>query len=149
CAPSIEKRAAEQWAQEARRVMPEIAGAVVFIGGNTHQPELWVVAGAKELTYNTAHAAYRVSAGSFFQVNRYLTEELVRIVRAGRGRDPRSREAGSSSHYIRVVRSGDARERSESAVAVGLSCRSGTPGRSLSPNLPSGKRISSRPLISM
>ena len=84
CAPSIEKGAAEQWAQETRRALPESAGAVVFIGGNTLQPELWVVAGAKELTYNTGHASYRVSAGSFFQVNRYLTDELVRIVTEAR-----------------------------------------------------------------
>jgi 23S rRNA (uracil1939-C5)-methyltransferase len=84
CAPSIEKGAAEQWAQETWRALPESAGAVVFIGGNTLQPELWVVAGAKELTYNTGHASYRVSAGSFFQVNRYLTDELVRIVTEAR-----------------------------------------------------------------
>jgi len=84
CAPSIEKAAAEQWAREAQRAMPEIAGAVVFIGGNTHQPELWVVAGAKEIVYNTAHASYRVSAGAFFQVNRHLTDELVTIVAGGR-----------------------------------------------------------------
>jgi 23S rRNA (uracil1939-C5)-methyltransferase len=84
CAPSIDKTAAEQWAQETRRALPEIAGAVVFIGVNTIQPELWVVAGAKELTYNTAHASYRVSTGAFFQVNRHLTDELVRIVTEGR-----------------------------------------------------------------
>lgn len=84
CAPGIEKGAAEKWAQEARGVLPEIAGAVVFIGGNTFQPELWVEAGAKQLTYNTAHGSYRVSAGAFFQVNRHLTDELVRIVTEGR-----------------------------------------------------------------
>jgi 23S rRNA (uracil1939-C5)-methyltransferase len=84
CASSIDKSAAEQWTQEARRALSEIVGAVVFIGRNTLQPELWVEAGAKELTYNTAHASYRVSAGSFFQVNRYLTDELVRIVTEGR-----------------------------------------------------------------
>jgi 23S rRNA (uracil1939-C5)-methyltransferase len=80
CTPSIDKSAAEQWTQEARLALPEIVGAVVFIGRNALQPELWVVAGAKEITYNTAHGAYRVSAGAFFQVNRHLTDELVRIV---------------------------------------------------------------------
>jgi 23S rRNA (uracil1939-C5)-methyltransferase len=84
CAPSIEKGAAEQWAHEVRRALAEIAGAVVFIGGNTVQPELWVVGGAKELTYNTARGSYRVSAGAFFQVNRHLTDELVRIATEGR-----------------------------------------------------------------
>src|SRR5205085_5092466 len=84
CAPTIDKSAAEQWTQDARQALSEIVGAVVFIGRNTLQPELWVVAGAKELTYNTAHAPYRVSAGAFFQVNRYLTDELIRIVTEGR-----------------------------------------------------------------
>jgi 23S rRNA (uracil1939-C5)-methyltransferase len=39
--------------------------------------------GDGQLTYQTQRAAYRVSAGSFFQVNRYLTDELVKIVTAG------------------------------------------------------------------
>jgi 23S rRNA (uracil1939-C5)-methyltransferase len=84
CAPSIDKSAAEQWTQESRLALPEIDGAVVFIGKNVLQPELWVAAGAKELTYNTALGAYRVSAGAFFQVNRHLTDELVRIVTEAR-----------------------------------------------------------------
>jgi 23S rRNA (uracil1939-C5)-methyltransferase len=84
CAPSIEKGNAEQWAQEARRALPEIVGTVVFIGENKLQPERWVEVGAKEVTYNTEHASYRVSAGAFFQVNRFLTDELVTIVTEGR-----------------------------------------------------------------
>ena len=42
-----------------------------------------VLFGSGELTYKTSLASYRVSAGAFFQVNRYLTEELVSIVTAG------------------------------------------------------------------
>ena len=84
CAPSIDKSAAEQWTQEARRALPEIVGAVVFIGRNALQPELWVSEGAKELIYNTAHVSYRVSAGAFFQVNRSLTDEMVKIVTEAR-----------------------------------------------------------------
>jgi 23S rRNA (uracil1939-C5)-methyltransferase len=44
-------------------------------------------AGAVQLQYKTAHANYRVSAGAFFQVNRFLTDELVEVVskqRSGR-----------------------------------------------------------------
>ncbi len=37
-----------------------------------------------ELTYATDHGSYRVSAGSFFQVNRHLIDELVEIVTHGR-----------------------------------------------------------------
>ncbi len=39
--------------------------------------------GADHLIYKTARAAYRVSAGSFFQTNRHLTDELVNIVTKG------------------------------------------------------------------
>lgn len=46
--------------------------------------ELLVAVGASELTYQTRNAAYRVSAGAFFQTNRFLTDELVNIVTAGR-----------------------------------------------------------------
>jgi 23S rRNA (uracil1939-C5)-methyltransferase len=36
--------------------------------------------GTNSLTYQTQSHAYRVSAGSFFQTNRHLTDELVNIV---------------------------------------------------------------------
>jgi 23S rRNA (uracil1939-C5)-methyltransferase len=36
--------------------------------------------GAQELRYNTQHFSYRVSAGAFFQGNRFLMDELIRIV---------------------------------------------------------------------
>ena len=40
--------------------------------------------GADHLTYRTEYAAYRIKAGSFFQTNRHLTDELVKVVAAGR-----------------------------------------------------------------
>jgi 23S rRNA (uracil1939-C5)-methyltransferase len=40
--------------------------------------------GVSELTYQTKSASYRVSAGAFFQTNRFLTDELVDIVTSGR-----------------------------------------------------------------
>lgn len=36
--------------------------------------------GAGELTYHTADRDYRVSAGAFFQVNRHLLDELIKLV---------------------------------------------------------------------
>lgn len=47
-------------------------------------PELEGEFGVDELTYRTRTAKYVVSAGSFFQTNRYLTDELVEIVTGGR-----------------------------------------------------------------
>jgi 23S rRNA (uracil1939-C5)-methyltransferase len=40
--------------------------------------------GDGELSYKSKLASYRVSAGAFFQVNRYLTDELVSIVTTGK-----------------------------------------------------------------
>ena len=39
--------------------------------------------GSNHLTYKTKKAAYRVSAGSFFQVNRHMSDELVQVVTGG------------------------------------------------------------------
>lgn len=69
-------------------VVPEITGLAAFraTGGNgssTQQPENPSVAGVGHLVYKTARGEYRVSAGSFFQTNRCLTDELVEIVAAG------------------------------------------------------------------
>jgi len=71
------------WAEEFAASLPEIAGVVVFretTKGPTKTQEKLVSIGADYLTYQTQKSAYRVSAGSFFQTNRYLTDELVRIV---------------------------------------------------------------------
>ena len=75
-----------RWAEEVRAGLPEIAGVVVFRNATRAgiQPERLAVSGAAEINYRTARAKYRVSAGSFFQTNRHLTDELVEIVTHGR-----------------------------------------------------------------
>jgi 23S rRNA (uracil1939-C5)-methyltransferase len=62
--------------------MPEIAGVVAFREPQKGVQEPLVTVGASELTYQTKTAAYRVSAGAFFQTNRFLIDELVKIVTA-------------------------------------------------------------------
>ncbi len=52
-------------------------------GKKIDEPEEIVLVGAKEFVYKTKHASYRVSAGSFFQVNRHLADELISIVTEG------------------------------------------------------------------
>jgi 23S rRNA (uracil1939-C5)-methyltransferase len=64
--------------------MPEIAGVVAFREPQKGVQEPLVAVGASDLTYQTKTAAYRVSAGAFFQTNRFLADELVNIVTAGR-----------------------------------------------------------------
>jgi 23S rRNA (uracil1939-C5)-methyltransferase len=68
--------------------MPEIAGVVAFREPNpgdrkASAQEILVTVGDAFLTYQTKRASYRVRAGSFFQTNRHLTDELVRTVTAG------------------------------------------------------------------
>jgi 23S rRNA (uracil1939-C5)-methyltransferase len=88
CAREARRAAVRVWAEELRAAIPEIAGIVAFREPNPGDrkagaPEILVTVGAAHLTYQTQRAAYRVSAGSFFQTNRHLTDELVRIVTSG------------------------------------------------------------------
>jgi 23S rRNA (uracil1939-C5)-methyltransferase len=75
-----------RWAEEVRDGFPEISGLAVFRNPARAgmQPERLVVSGAAEINYQTARANYRVSAGSFFQTNRHLIDEVVEIVAHGR-----------------------------------------------------------------
>ena len=89
CAGAARRAAVRAWAEELRAAMPEIAGVVAFREPNPGDrkagaQEILVTVGAAFLTYQTQRAAYRVSAGSFFQTNRHLTDELVKIVTGGR-----------------------------------------------------------------
>ena len=74
---------------EMLQALPETAGVISFRAEPAaHAPRSealpQMVQGAGELTYHTAHHDYRVSAGAFFQVNRHLTDELVKIVSGDR-----------------------------------------------------------------
>ncbi len=88
CGREARRAAVRQWAEELREAMPEIAGVVAFREPNpgdrkASPQEILVTVGEGHLTYQTQRAPYRVSAGSFFQTNRHLTDELVRIVSQG------------------------------------------------------------------
>jgi 23S rRNA (uracil1939-C5)-methyltransferase len=84
CAPEARRAAVRAWAEELCETMPEIAAVSAFREPQKGIQEPLVAVGASKLTYQTKTAAYRVSAGSFFQTNRFLTDELVTIVTAGR-----------------------------------------------------------------
>ena len=84
CAPEARRAAVRSWAEELCSTTPEIAGVAAFREPQKGVQEPLVAVGAPELTYQTKTAAYRVSAGAFFQTNRFLTDELVSIVTAGR-----------------------------------------------------------------
>lgn len=80
CAPEARRAAVRAWAEELCAAMPEIAGVAAFREPQKGVQEPLVSVGLPELTYQTRTAAYRVSAGSFFQTNRFLIDELVEIV---------------------------------------------------------------------
>lgn len=68
--------------------LPQLAGASSFIQSRgerylaPQQPAL--LCGLSAMKYQTRVSTYTVSAGSFFQTNRFLTDTLVEIVTAGR-----------------------------------------------------------------
>ncbi|MFZ0318120.1 MAG: class I SAM-dependent RNA methyltransferase [Candidatus Sulfotelmatobacter sp.] len=84
CAPEARRAAVRAWAEELCSSMPEIAGIVAFREPQKGALEPLITVGASELTYRTKNAAYRVSSGAFFQTNRFLIDELVSVVTAGR-----------------------------------------------------------------
>jgi 23S rRNA (uracil1939-C5)-methyltransferase len=83
CARDTHRRDARQLSENLRGAMQEVAGVVVFEQASPQsEPKLLAHCGETHLTYETKLAAYRVSAGSFFQVNRFVIDELVEIVTA-------------------------------------------------------------------
>ncbi len=75
-----------------KRLVPELVGAgVALLGAETAQggrrmerPKVEAGWGAAGLMYGATGREYWVSRGGFFQVNRFLVDEMVRIVTAGR-----------------------------------------------------------------
>jgi 23S rRNA (uracil1939-C5)-methyltransferase len=87
CAPDSRRAAVREWAGEFQASMPEIAGIAAFRKTTSGSPEKLLAVGADHLTYRAGKNAYRVSTGSFFQTNRHLIDELIRIVTSGRSGD--------------------------------------------------------------
>lgn len=89
CIAEVRRAVVRTWAEELRSLMPEIAGVAVLRQARRDEraaasDELLLSLGDSHLTYRTQSASYRVSAGAFFQTNRFLTDELIRIVTQGR-----------------------------------------------------------------
>lgn len=87
--PEIPAVAAKPWAEGLLAAVPDASGIVLFAQPirvqGTPVLEPIVTVSSDALIYKTESAAYRVSAGSFFQVNRHLTGELVTVVTAQSG----------------------------------------------------------------
>jgi 23S rRNA (uracil1939-C5)-methyltransferase len=85
----IRRQAAIQVGEEMRSVLPEAAGISILrkSPGHGSESEQIVALGAGSFAYKTQRASYRVSHGSFFQVNRHLVDELVETVTEGQSGD--------------------------------------------------------------
>jgi 23S rRNA (uracil1939-C5)-methyltransferase len=84
CTCDARRAAVRAWAEEFRGAMSEIVGVTALRETKLGMPpEKLVAIGADHLIYQTGRSSYRVSTGSFFQVNRHLTDELVKLVTQG------------------------------------------------------------------
>jgi 23S rRNA (uracil1939-C5)-methyltransferase len=101
CGCEADKSDLLRWAEAIERELPEISGVTFFSSrrrssehrSSEHESsqgrleddapmDLKALAqsGAKSIRYRTKNHEYQVSAGAFFQVNRYLVDELVSVV---------------------------------------------------------------------
>jgi 23S rRNA (uracil1939-C5)-methyltransferase len=91
CGREADKRDLLRWAEALERELPEIGGVTFFSSRRRSSqqrledeapmdPQSLAQSGAKAIRYRTKDHEYQVSAGAFFQVNRYLVDELVSVV---------------------------------------------------------------------
>ncbi|MGO9367218.1 MAG: 23S rRNA (uracil(1939)-C(5))-methyltransferase RlmD [Terriglobales bacterium] len=86
CGREADQKRLLRWAQELERELPEISGVTFFSSrrrgeeDELHEPKVRAQSGAKVIRYRTRGHEYEVSAGSFFQVNRHLIDELASVV---------------------------------------------------------------------
>jgi 23S rRNA (uracil1939-C5)-methyltransferase len=95
CGREAEGRDLLRWADALEHELPEISGVTFFASRRQTSrqiseqrleddapidPKSMAQSGAKSIRYRTKNHEYQVSAGAFFQVNRYLIDELVSVV---------------------------------------------------------------------
>jgi len=86
CEPHTAKTGGQKVAETLGKILSNIIGTAVFEQAPANQiiePKRLAGFAEPALVYETESARYRVSAGSFFQVNRFLIDELVGIVTKG------------------------------------------------------------------
>lgn len=84
----VSNEAAGEIAGHLKNVLPSAAGVTVFGSPSERtqgaEPRALATASAGNLTYTTRLAPYQVSAGAFFQVNKFLLDDLVSAVTESR-----------------------------------------------------------------
>jgi 23S rRNA (uracil1939-C5)-methyltransferase len=92
CDPEVRRAEVRACAEELCASIPEIAGVAAFRERQKGVREPLVAVGGSFLNYQIKVGdgkifSYRVSAGAFFQTNRFLNGELIDIVTGGRSGD--------------------------------------------------------------
>jgi len=83
CGRGTPRRDAGELAETLKEMLAEVSGVIVLESakpGGFAPPRRLAQSGTPQLTYKTERQEYKVRAGSFFQVNRFQIDELVRIV---------------------------------------------------------------------
>ncbi len=86
CHREADKQELLRWAEALQRELPEISGVTFFSPRRRAKedemlnPRALAQLGARTIRYRTKSHDYQVSAGAFFQVNRFLIDELVATV---------------------------------------------------------------------
>ncbi len=118
--PGSDAQKLQPFAARLHSSLPQIAGVVVFATSSVddesrlHAPltsvhsEAFQAIGEQSLMYHAVGADYRVSAGSFFQTNRFLLDRLAEIVVTNRtGRAALDLYAGAGLFTQRLARNFD------------------------------------------
>jgi 23S rRNA (uracil1939-C5)-methyltransferase len=86
CARGTPSSDVQQIAEQLSHILAEVQGVAIFEQPEPNQfaePKRMAEYGKTELQYVTGASTYRVSTGSFFQVNRFLIDELADVVCKG------------------------------------------------------------------
>ena len=90
CPPGTAPEAGQRVAASIPNAVPQAAGVMVFSRnlrkGNAEFVKIANLGGG-ELDYHTQRHTFRVSAGAFFQVNRFLVDQLVELATEGASGD--------------------------------------------------------------
>lgn len=84
--PGVARASGQQTAEKLAQILPQVTGVSVFEqlpANHIAEPSRVATFGETSLVYETKLARYEASAGAFFQINRFLIDELVAIVTDG------------------------------------------------------------------
>ena len=85
CRPGTPRREARALAERFTDILPAATGIAIFEqpAKQISEPNQLAHFGTPSISYQAPKLAYRVSAGAFFQVNRFLIDELVALAATG------------------------------------------------------------------